>query len=1600
MGLKFSNTIGAPFRSFVTDQLTLRAGKATQQTRTLEDVLYLANKNAWVRLQSSVVIDENYYKLLKGYFDQREPGTNYAVVLPNQGSTTTEAARNWILQAGTSKIAANGSDVSLRYGLGPDGAYGLGGTMDMGYRPMPGLDSVTIETAGKQGSLRYATINFKAWNMTQLDIIDALYFRLGFTMLLEWGHVEYLTNNTVLQRDVTGISNFFEDKITKENIQFQINKKVRDSCGNYDGMLGTVSNFTYSMNQDGGWDCSIKLVGLGTLLDTQRINSSYSMPETMAKQFKSLRKEFNAELQKQIQDLTNSVNAGRIKEAEGKFGDKQAKYDKDHPLNNVKDYYQFELTRDRTTNVGETLEYTNSSKITKLLGATLLTPTIPATYVPGTYRDNLVVNPVSVNDSVAQTAFQTNGTGTNSVNLLYFPWITSTANYAGSLAGWKYPVTVGSTYRVRTDIGDFLTTSKTNGRRLRTTPGDVIKFTKVTSNNTARVTIKEFADGWQASRRPLPAFTNRMGVPGFTITYGSTFTATTGVPLVLLPPTTPPQTSTTLFTPGAGIAASTTTTVDQDLSALVADDFILDLYLNSYVATSITTLDLNKTYIDNKSLLDRLTSYVTQILGPSSNEEERTWVVSDLGKPEPFSKKATFSSGHDAGNTSYLTGFKLKKDITIPDVEYYDSAGAVLGKVNIILTLEINTEVPYILSELVAPAAGEEVPTYGAPELEKYKSPPKTEASEDDGLRSCSSALESILLLIQYTAIVREKKNFKFSTDKLTGQILAGIKGAPLNKLFTASGSLRTNYKSDTKSPSEQFYYTDPYYLGLKGYNTALMSDQVINSADPANPTDAYNEVKTVEFEKLMQAYILNKEYKNTESGLGITTELRPVYVPFGYLLFFISNICLLFDSTKPSDGTGNAPARPFFYIDFNPKTNFCLTTPYQLSTNPEVCLIPYSGKNEDYNNIFRRNGINPTAPNTFPSGLYQPEGSAISSKIKVDHSYATGTDAQGRYRGRTMDILLNTQYLLNVLRDLVQRDGSSDVYFRPFINRVIEDVNKSLGGINAFRLAYVDESNTAAIVDDQFVPPPSGEPSLMRATDAARLAAATQTSKGTAIIPIFDKMSNVRTLEFQTNISSRMSSIVAIGARATNDGAGGNANGSAQASDGSPFSWLSRGLKDRIIQEAEDISNVTGSNASTGNTTTKKNNAAIAETFNVYIRSIYGSTADNKIDRAGADPMTNYYMQATVKQKAIDPLTSGAPIIPLNASFSTDGISGMNMGNVFLLPEKNLPISLRSADGITPRFGYMIMGLNHQIQSNQWVTNVRGQIIRLRPEESYLGSTFNPSGIPNISNAPRDPDLRVGLPQPAGKFTVPGDNVKFDVGNFAGKQAGYITSNTPQTPKGTPMSTANFGKNSVNKKYYPTFEFKGFTDHTSDIQVTSPLTEAEIVDKTEFNPFNFGLLGGGTGKATSFIVHHTGGTSDTIQVFLARGVNAQYIIDPAGVIYRYVPDGLKASQTENSNTTFGKSYKGGQITNSNAVGVEIMADDDFGVTEAQVEACLRLINYCGFNADEVVGHGEVNSIKDCWEGYLITTRARNSAANWNLASSSCGKTSTRRLKR
>ena len=207
-------------------------------------------------------------------------------------------ARNYMLEGGT-LLNVEGQDTPLmREGFPKKGkllgtAYGdplsrSDGRNDAygesyGIVPMPGITQVNIRTKSAYGSLREAKVEFVCHNLRQLSVMELLYMRPGYPVLLEWGWTPYITNEGELETDFEYISN--KDRfwgrsgtstqtMEQQEIVDTIMNKKSESSGNYDGLLGLCKNFSYTARDDGGFNCVTELIGVGEVLTTLKAKTT------------------------------------------------------------------------------------------------------------------------------------------------------------------------------------------------------------------------------------------------------------------------------------------------------------------------------------------------------------------------------------------------------------------------------------------------------------------------------------------------------------------------------------------------------------------------------------------------------------------------------------------------------------------------------------------------------------------------------------------------------------------------------------------------------------------------------------------------------------------------------------------------------------------------------------------------------------------------------------------------------------------------------------------------------------------------------------------------------------------------------------------------------------------------------------------------------------------------------------------------------------------------------------------------------------------------------------------------------------------------------
>lgn len=242
------------FQKHLQNQIIARQNLlATPDKRPISFQQYVSSKSPWVKMTS--LVDYN---------------------------NSTELARKYILAGGTLyPNPENDTEYALRRGLNNKAAsYGsnLGDTKQYGIRPMPGITSVSIKSRGAYGSLRDATVKYYAWDLKQLEDLVILFMKPGYPVVLEWGWSMYIYNDDPSNTDYKLTSSdiltvdCFDSLISQESLYEQFEKKNIQYKGNYEGMLGLIKNFEYSLLPNGGFECTTTIVSIGDVIESLKMN--------------------------------------------------------------------------------------------------------------------------------------------------------------------------------------------------------------------------------------------------------------------------------------------------------------------------------------------------------------------------------------------------------------------------------------------------------------------------------------------------------------------------------------------------------------------------------------------------------------------------------------------------------------------------------------------------------------------------------------------------------------------------------------------------------------------------------------------------------------------------------------------------------------------------------------------------------------------------------------------------------------------------------------------------------------------------------------------------------------------------------------------------------------------------------------------------------------------------------------------------------------------------------------------------------------------------------------------------------------------------------
>ena len=269
------NITGSPFRTWVTEQINARQ-KALGQYSNIDpkNLLYYTTKTPWIRLASSVNVNNG--KVLR---DLIKMG------FPESDISGDNLAKKCILQGGVVDQNAN-----LKYGLSQgnifNGAYGWGGKGitdkgNRGFVPLPGILNARF-TYYSHGTYGKAEVQIQCFSRQQMALIDTLYLRPGYTLLLEFGWSVYIDNTGNLKK----FDNFTSDPLSyvlnpigTDRSHFDVYKKIKEEkkkhYGNYEAVYGKIHHFKWSFQGDGSYICTVSITGMGDIIESLKVNTVF-----------------------------------------------------------------------------------------------------------------------------------------------------------------------------------------------------------------------------------------------------------------------------------------------------------------------------------------------------------------------------------------------------------------------------------------------------------------------------------------------------------------------------------------------------------------------------------------------------------------------------------------------------------------------------------------------------------------------------------------------------------------------------------------------------------------------------------------------------------------------------------------------------------------------------------------------------------------------------------------------------------------------------------------------------------------------------------------------------------------------------------------------------------------------------------------------------------------------------------------------------------------------------------------------------------------------------------------------------------------------------
>lgn len=214
----------------------------------LTDIQKEYAKTVWTKMFSPV--DSTAKKVGKELVSDQKPGLKTVTIM---GGTLGE----------DDKMFHGFKDL---YSQGEHGSGKTDGPLDpqstegaKSYRPIPGIKDITVTYKGGLSAIREATINWTCWSFEDLEKLTPHFMAHGKGVLIEWGWSIPVKK----KGDIPETSLITTEEMIDGRAYSLLQDNIIANAGNYDAMAGIITNWEWSLRDDGGFDCTTTIVSRG-----------------------------------------------------------------------------------------------------------------------------------------------------------------------------------------------------------------------------------------------------------------------------------------------------------------------------------------------------------------------------------------------------------------------------------------------------------------------------------------------------------------------------------------------------------------------------------------------------------------------------------------------------------------------------------------------------------------------------------------------------------------------------------------------------------------------------------------------------------------------------------------------------------------------------------------------------------------------------------------------------------------------------------------------------------------------------------------------------------------------------------------------------------------------------------------------------------------------------------------------------------------------------------------------------------------------------------------------------------------------------------------